>query len=350
MGYDAAQARTVLSGMHPRPAGVCVSDRPVFEAQTPSMDLSVIVPCRDAGATLPALLASLAAQRTRYRFEAVLVDDGSRDGTAELLRRCAGAHPDWQVRFQPGGGAASARNTGLRVSRGRYVAFVDADDAVPENYVEALMTAAERTGAQMAACAWESRTRSGLLLHRTVPQNGADGRAVNGCPWGKAFRRELFAHVLFPEGYWFEDTVLSFLVYPQVTRLATTADCTYVYRSAPGNATRRARGCAKAIDTLYVTELMLAHAPQAWLRSEAGRTLLMDQFYLNHRRVLGLPAACRKALFAVQASYADGQLPRRCASPAYARALCSGRFGLGEMAVRVDGPRKLLARLQSKGE
>ena len=78
-----------------------------------------VPPPQQPGAPLPALLASLAAQRTRYRFEAVLVDDGSRDGTAELLRRCAGAHPDWQVRFQPGGGAASARNTGRRVSRGR---------------------------------------------------------------------------------------------------------------------------------------------------------------------------------------------------------------------------------------
>ena len=348
MRFSSPEADAVFGRLRPKPSGVCTSETSVFLHEMPTLDLSVIVPCYNAAATLPALLDALAAQRTRFRWEAVLVDDGSTDGTPALLRECAQVNPQWQIISKENGGAASARNAGIRVSRGRYLMFVDADDTVTDGYIEGLMTAAP--GAQLAACAYESRTPGGRLLRRAVPQGDADWRIVNGCPWGKAFDRALFAHVLFPEGYWFEDTVLAFLVYPQVTRLATTAACTYLYCSSPNNTTQRAMGDPRSVDTVYVTELALSHAPQDWLTSDAGYAQVLDQFYLNHRRLMGQPRACREQLFALQAGYVNENYPGRavgaCASPGYAAALRRGSFTLGELAVRADKPIKLLARVR----
>jgi glycosyltransferase involved in cell wall biosynthesis len=88
------------------------------------LDASVIIPARDAEATLPRTLEALAGQALDGSYEVIVVDDGSTDATAELARRAPGA-----VRLlqQPALGPAAARNLGVRASRGRALAFCDAD-------------------------------------------------------------------------------------------------------------------------------------------------------------------------------------------------------------------------------
>ncbi len=63
--------------------------------------------------------------QTYKKFELIVVDDGSKDGTAEQLR---GYGSDLRVLSQPWQGVAAARNLGVRSSRGRYLAFLDSDD------------------------------------------------------------------------------------------------------------------------------------------------------------------------------------------------------------------------------
>lgn len=356
MRFYPEAADAVFGRLHPRPAGTCISEASVFLEKNPSLDLSVIIPCYNGEATLPALLTSLAAQQTRFAWEIILVDDGSTDATPEILHGFAAQQRRCRVVSKENGGAASARNAGIRVSRGRYLMFVDADDAISAGYVDGLLSAAAENGADLAACAYESHAERGALLRRAVPSGVADWGIVNGCPWGKAFRRELFAHVLFPEGYWFEDTVLAFLVYPQVKRLATTPKCTYFYRSSPGNTTQRAMRDVRSIDTVYVTDMVLncvqQWAPATWLAGKACFQLLLEQFYLNHRRLMGLQVDCRRLLFQMQSAYLNGQYPDGradgCASPLYARALRHRKFWMAELAVRLDKPLKLLARIRQR--
>lgn len=86
--------------------------------------VSVIVPARDAAATLPALLDALAAQKGAPAFEVLVVDDGSRDTTAAV----ATAHPVVdRVLPGPGEGPGAARNLALDVARAPVLAFTDAD-------------------------------------------------------------------------------------------------------------------------------------------------------------------------------------------------------------------------------
>jgi cellulose synthase/poly-beta-1,6-N-acetylglucosamine synthase-like glycosyltransferase len=87
----------------------------------------VLLPARDAAATLPAALRSLRRQ-TMADWECVLVDDGSLDGTAALAGVVAAEDSRFAVLATPRAGLVAALSAGLARCRGRYVARMDADD------------------------------------------------------------------------------------------------------------------------------------------------------------------------------------------------------------------------------
>lgn len=89
--------------------------------------VSIIMPVRDGAATLPRALASLRAQTWRD-WELIAIDDGSHDGTGEIL--AAAARDDTRVRVirSPRPGLVPALNAGLGLARGEFIARMDADD------------------------------------------------------------------------------------------------------------------------------------------------------------------------------------------------------------------------------
>ena len=90
--------------------------------------VTLVVPCYNAEKYLPATLDSIRAQ-TYAHFECILVDDFSTDGTAAIARDLS--RSDKRFRFyqhRANGGLATSRNSGIRLARGEFVAFLDADD------------------------------------------------------------------------------------------------------------------------------------------------------------------------------------------------------------------------------
>src|SRR5947209_1749173 len=88
------------------------------------MDVSVIVPARDAQDTLPRTLKAILAQELDGEFEVIVVDDGSHDRTADVARQAAATI---RVLEQPPQGPAAARNFGAAKARAGRLAFCDAD-------------------------------------------------------------------------------------------------------------------------------------------------------------------------------------------------------------------------------
>ncbi|THF63651.1 glycosyltransferase family 2 protein [Pseudothauera nasutitermitis] len=86
--------------------------------------VSVVIPAYNAADYVLEAIASVRAQ-DYAALEIVLVDDGSQDGTAELVRAAA---PEVRIVRQDNAGVAAARNTGLRAARGELICFLDADD------------------------------------------------------------------------------------------------------------------------------------------------------------------------------------------------------------------------------
>ena len=104
--------------------------------------VSVVVPARDAAATLPGTLAGLAAQRSAPPFEVIVVDNGSHDDTAEIAERSPAVTA--VLRRERGKGPGAARNDGVRLARAGVIAFTDSDCAPTPEWLAEGVAALDR--------------------------------------------------------------------------------------------------------------------------------------------------------------------------------------------------------------
>jgi len=124
-------------------------------------ELSVVVCTYNRLATLKRCIKSFERQTASGRYELIVVDDGSTDGTAAWLDSWRPAAPATVV-HRSNGGLAAARNTGLERARGKYVLFVNDDTLALGDLVERHLAAHAETGSSTAVLGTFEQPRSGL--------------------------------------------------------------------------------------------------------------------------------------------------------------------------------------------
>ena len=148
--------------------------------------ISVIVPSFDRRDMLVELLDALAAQ-TWPTLELIVVDDGSTDGTLDRVKQWQQAHPEpvlIAVR-QENAGAAAARNRGLAEANGEFIYFIDSDDLIVPEALEAMASAMQVASAPYCLASIVNTDLSGTPIignHQGVPRLGAAGDAF-GASW-----------------------------------------------------------------------------------------------------------------------------------------------------------------------
>ena len=172
--------------------------------------VSVVIPAHNPGRYIEPCIRSILRQTMRPdRFEAIFVDDGSTDGTADRLNRLASEHQHIRVIHIPASGAPGRpRNVGLETARGEYVQFLDADDELAPRGLERLYRMAWQNGSDivLGKFASETMTRRQDLFRRNRPRGTLeDTPGLVDASMGptKLFRAALLRDhdISFPEGW-----------------------------------------------------------------------------------------------------------------------------------------------------
>ena len=109
--------------------------------------VSVIVPIYQVEAYLPRCLDSILVQ-TFEDFELILVDDGTKDSCPRIMEEYARRDSRIRQVHKENGGLSSARNAGLDIARGEFIAFVDSDDYIDSSLLADAVAAADASGAE----------------------------------------------------------------------------------------------------------------------------------------------------------------------------------------------------------
>ena len=123
--------------------------------------VSIIIPCYNAERFLVETLES-AFNQSYPHTEIIVVDDGSSDGTGELIRAYADRV---RAEFCPNGGVCTARNRGTALARGEFIQYLDADDLLAPDAIASRVVALQKTGFDVAYSDWEKliETKPGVF-------------------------------------------------------------------------------------------------------------------------------------------------------------------------------------------
>lgn len=279
--------------------------------------VSVIVPVWNVARLLPRCLDSLVGQSHRP-LEVIVVDDGSTDGSGDVMLAYHEKHPEVHVVTQRHRGIGPARNAGLSIARGEYVFFVDADDWVDADFVSHLVGIAQSTAADVVI--------SGLWFHsgvlrapfpfrpkeRVISGEEAARRSLSPARmpsfvWNKLYRRELFAaEPPFPS-ILYEDLATTPRVLAKAGTVALTGRAHYHYclRSDSVTGEFGAKNVFSVIAALDILRQDL-HASGRWeeWRDAYSSTLRQMQTLIGLQTVFTtnpVPVSTRVALLRVMA-------------------------------------------------
>jgi len=198
--------------------------------------VSIIIPCYNGEATIARALDSVLAQ-TYKNFEALVIDDGSVDGSAAIVS--AYAKKDSRIRLiqKPNGGVSSARNCGLIEAKGDFIAFLDADDEYFPDNLAVMVDRILSTESDGCACNFTGNPMfRSYLTDRTYDLTSEEGfldfyQETFGImvPWNKMYRREVVRNTFDEEVAFNEDELFGLSQLLSMKKMATVSQVLYVY-------------------------------------------------------------------------------------------------------------------------
>lgn len=213
--------------------------------------ISVIVPVYNAEKYLSKCVASIREQ-TYQNLEIILVDDGSRDKSAELCDALALEDSRIIVIHKENGGAASARNAGIDAMHGDYAGFVDADDWIAPEMYEVLLQRMMEEKTQISCCGAAivkgqeicKYFYPNLDVQFTVGDSDAQlelirGSRITNVLWDKLYAAEIFDGLRQKTGVYLDDLAVQYLFIAKAKRVTYTAQPMYYCYQSENSITRR---------------------------------------------------------------------------------------------------------------
>lgn len=212
-----------------------------------AVEISIIVPIYNAANYLETCIKSILNQ-TFKNFELILVDDGSKDESLEICNKIMSLDNRVKVIHQKNAGSSAAKNTGIFLAKGNYIAFCDADDTLDCDYIQNLYQGVilHKADVCVGNVAFTNMKGYEIISRRTVDMTAGIfnlkefmgfypqymPNAVVGAPWNKLYKRS----IILENKLCFntkiknnEDTHFNFDFFPKCNRIYVSESPYYNY-------------------------------------------------------------------------------------------------------------------------
>ncbi len=253
--------------------------------------ISVIIPVYNAEEWLKEALESLQEQ-TYGDFEAIIVNDGSTDDSEAIIKDFCAKDSRFRVISQPNAGVSAARNLGIDMAKGEWIAFMDADDVMPPDALEVLTNHAHKSGAGIIAGKYVRKIpednphgsgHSMIISSDTAILIGLYQKFILNSPCGVLYHKSVFLNE--PKLYFrrcrYEDLDIFYQAFERVEKVCILDRVVYFYRDTPGSFINK--WSDERLDVLDVTDRIVDHMKS---RSPELYKAALDRRFSAHFNIL----------------------------------------------------------------
>lgn len=252
--------------------------------------LSIIIPIFNAEKyLLNCIKSTLKQDLSKSEYEIILINDGSTDGSEDIILQFTEVHENIIYLKQTNKGVSSARNLGLSIARGNYVTFIDADDTINENTLGSIVEAAIKENLDILYLNLTYCDSKGIFIEDS-PKVGSDELVHNGFVHERRtfistlYKKELIKNIYFIPGIIVgEDTVFNTMAQSKAQRCSYFSLPYYNYFQHANSASNKTKsekvfnGCLIAIQKLEEFKIQNFPNPKA-----------MEEEYFNKVKLIFL--------------------------------------------------------------
>lgn len=228
-------------------------------------EISVVVPVYNVERYLQRCIESIINQSFK-NYEIILVNDGSTDNSLNICLQYKKAYTNVTVLNKKNGGLSEARNYGIKIAKAKYVCFVDSDDYLEKDYLKTLYQSVMDNNADVAMCEYYLTNEFGRKYKRckfNEPRNYTringyqclkylykDGYTPNVVAWNKIYKREIFNHLQYEVGKYFEDEYMAVPLFWNINYVSLVRQPLYNYVQRSGSITNTSMNIKKVKDIM----------------------------------------------------------------------------------------------------
>ena len=224
--------------------------------------ISVIIPVYNVEKYIRFCLDSVINQ-TYKNLEIIIVDDGTKDSSGEIAEEYARKDSRIKVVHKENGGLSDARNVGLDIATGKYIAFLDSDDVISLDFYEYLYGLIKKNDYDIAECEFlrissdeienvqkildEKNSNENIVVKEESSEEALSdfyGRYLNPyvnkvVVWNKIYKKEIYDGIRYPVGRFHEDEFTTFKILNKINKMVTSTKKLHGYMQTSNSIMRR---------------------------------------------------------------------------------------------------------------
>lgn len=287
--------------------------------------ISVIMPVYKVEKYLDTCIQSLVNQ-THTNLDIILVDDGSPDQSGYICDQWAKKDPRIQVIHKANSGPSDARNAGLEIAKGEYIAYADSDDILHPEMYQRLLSVLVAQKADIVECDYQTFFDGSTPDFSPVEENISaytaeealshliSGETFRYLVWNKLYRRSVMENLRFLSGKIHEDVFYVYQVFGLCNKIVKLSSPLYLYRQWPESIMGTAFSL-KRLDSLEARNAQIqyvqTHFPSLVPKATSqylGSCLYYGQMALRHKDKI----LAKKAVSLIRLQYQQVQKFRTC--------------------------------------